>query len=97
MGMEYKISGVIQLVAVTIVSLYLFLSLGSKLYSIGVAVLFIIKGIGFTIFKQSLLSLLDTFFGIYLFFAVLGWFSNTVISIVAIVFLTQKGITYLLR
>lgn len=97
MGIEYKISGVVQLVAISIISIYLFLGIVPKSYALGVAIFFILKGISFTIFKQNPLSLLDAISGFYLLFPVLGWFSNTALNIIVIVFLTQKGIVYLLR
>jgi hypothetical protein len=97
MGIEYKISGVIQLAAVLIIVIYIFLHAVPRIYALSVAMLFIIKGISFTIFKQNPLSLLDTVAGLYLFFPVLGWFSNTVLNIIVIIFLAQKGITYLFR
>lgn len=97
MGIEYKISGVIQLTAVSIISIYLFLDAVPKSYALVTAIFFILKGISFTFFKQNPLSLLDTISGLYLLFPVLGWFSNTVLNIIVIVFLAQKGIVYLLR
>ena len=98
MGLEYKLTGVIQLIAVSIVILYI-LTDGSfsNIVAIGAVLFFIVKGVAFAFMKQSILSLSDTLAGIYLLLPVFGIFSNTILNIIFIGWLIQKGIVYLFR
>ena len=97
MGLEYKVSGIVQLVAVTVVAAYLLTNNLSQSYALVAVAFFIVKGILFTFMKQNALSLSDTIAGIYLLFSVLGWFSIGLLNWAAILFLIQKGIVYLFR
>ncbi|MBI2545376.1 MAG: hypothetical protein HYW22_02130 [Candidatus Aenigmarchaeota archaeon] len=98
MGAEHKITGILQLIAVSVVILYILTdgTIPRNIALIAVA-FFIVKGIGFTFMKQNLLSLSDTIAGIYLLLPVLGIFSNTILNIIFIGWLIQKGIIYLFR
>ena len=97
MGIEHKITGVLHLGALLIISVYLFVDVVPKSYALGAVAFFIIKGIAFAVMKQNPLSVLDAVAGIYLLFPVLGWFSNIVLNVIIIGFLVQKGIVYLFR
>lgn len=97
MGLEYKLTGIFQLSAILIIIFYLLTDTFPKSFALGAVLFFIIKGIAFATFKQNLLSALDTIAGIYLFFPIIGWFSNIILNIIMILFLVQKGITYLFR
>ena len=98
MGLEYKLTGVIQLIAVSIVILYILTDGAFSRTIVIVSVLFfIVKGVAFAFMKQSILSLSDTIAGIYLLLPVFGIFSNTILNIIFIGWLIQKGIVYLFR
>lgn len=97
MGIEHKITGMFHLIAVSIIITYLLTSSFSKSYAIFSILFFIVKGISFALFKRSVLSVLDAIAGIYLIFPVMGWFSNTLLNIIFIGFLVQKGVVYLFR
>lgn len=97
MGIEHKVTGVLHLVATSIIIVYLLTNAVPKSYAFGAVLFFIIKGIAFTLMKQSPISALDAIAGILLFFPVIGWFSNIVLNIIVIVFLAQKGVAYLFR
>ena len=98
MGFEHKITGVFQLISVLIVALYI---ITDGAFSRNIALIaiafFIVKGIGFAFMKQNVLSLSDAIAGIYLLLPVLGIFSNLILNIIFIGWLTQKGIIYLFR
>ncbi len=93
----HKILGVAQLAAISIISIYLFRGIVPESYALGATLFFILKGVLFTILKRNPLSSLDAISGFYLLFPVLEWFSNSVLNIIMIVFLVQKGIMYLFR
>jgi len=99
MGLEYKITGVIQLTAVLIIVAYIYLlnDVLPRPFALVAVLFFVAKGIAFTFMKQNALSLSDTIAGIYLLFSVLGWFSIGLLNWAAILFLIQKGIVYLFR
>ena len=97
MGAEHKITGVLHLGAILIIILFLLMDVVPKSYALLAVLFFVVKGIAFTIMKQNPLSLLDTVAGIYLFFPIIGWFSNIVLNVIFIGFLVQKGIVYLFR
>ncbi len=92
-----KFTGALQLVASSIVILYLFHSPVPKSFAIVAALFFVIKGAAFTILKQNPVSSIDAIAGLYLLFPVLGWFNVTILNVVFIIFLVQKGISYLFR
>ena len=58
---------------------------------------FLFKGFAFFFMKGNAISLLDAGAGALILLAIFGIFSNIIVSIVVILFLLQKGITYLLR
>jgi len=58
---------------------------------------FIGKGILFGISKGSVLSYLDAIAGFILILAVTDVFSNIVITAIVMLFLLEKGVSYLLR
>ncbi|MBI2546826.1 MAG: hypothetical protein HYW23_00055 [Candidatus Aenigmarchaeota archaeon] len=97
MGLEHKITGVMHLGALSIIALHLFTGSIQQSYVIIASLFFIVKGIAFTLMKQNPLSLLDTVAGVYLMFPVLGIFSISLLNIIFIVFLAQKGLIYLLK
>lgn len=97
MGIEYKITGIAQITAVSIISFYLYFGLLSKTIALFAVAYFVIKGVAFTVFKRNPLSALDAIAGIYLLFPAIGIFSNSVLDTVSIIFLAQKGIAYLFR
>jgi hypothetical protein len=97
MGMEHKLTGVLHVTALAVVVLYLLTSAFPKSYALIAAGFFVVKGITFAFMKQNPVSALDTVAGIYLIFPVMGLFSNIILNIIFIGFLTQKGITYIFR
>ena len=97
MGMEHKITGVLHVGALLIVIFYLLTNAFPKSFALGAILFFIIKGIAFAFMKRNPFSALDAIAGIYLFFPVIGWFSNIVLNIIFIGFLAQKGIIYFFR
>ncbi|MBI1979087.1 MAG: hypothetical protein HYS62_03460 [Candidatus Aenigmarchaeota archaeon] len=97
MGIEHKITGILHLVAVLIIVLFSLTDEIPKSFAFLSVLFFVVKGIGFAIMKQNPLSALDAIAGIYLLFAVLGWFSNGVLNWIVIIFLAQKGVVYLFR
>lgn len=92
-----KITGILQLVATLIVILYLFNLPIPKSFAMIAVLFFIIKGVSFTVLKQNPISAIDAIAGFYLLFPVLGWFANTILNVIFIIFLLQKGVSYLLR
>lgn len=97
MGVEHKITGIAQLIAVSIIILHLYFSLLPSSASLFAVAYFVIKGISFALFKRNPLSILDAISGIYLIFPVTGMFSNSILNMVSIIFLAQKGVVYLFR
>lgn len=97
MGIEHKITAVLHLGAISIIIFYLLTNAFPKSYALGAVLFFIVKGIAFAFMKQNPLSALDAIAGVYLLFPVLGWFSNSVLNWIVIIFLVQKGIVYLFR
>lgn len=58
---------------------------------------FLFKGFTFFLMKGNVISLADAGSGIFILFAVFGVFSNVITSTLVVLFLLQKGVTYLLR
>ncbi len=97
MGIEYKVTGVVQLVAVSLIIFFLLADAIPKSYALVAVLFFLVKGIAFALMKRNPMSLLDTIAGVYLLFPILGLFSNIVLNVIVIVFLVQKGVMYLFR
>jgi len=97
MGIEHKITGILQLIAVSIIAIYLYSDLLPKSVALFAVAYFIVKGVSFTLMKRNPLSAIDALSGLYLLLPVLGVFTNTVLNVISIIFLAQKGIAYLFR
>lgn len=97
MGIEHKVTGVLHLVALSILALYILTNTFPKSYAVIAALFFIVKGIAFAFMKQNPFSTTDAIAGLYLLLPVLGWFSNSILNWIVIIFLLQKGIFYLFR
>lgn len=97
MGIGHKITGILHLGALSIIIFYLLTDAFPKPYALFAVAFFVIKGVTFAIMKRNPVSALDAVAGLYLFFPVIGWFSNIALNIIFIGFLVQKGIVYLFR
>ncbi len=97
MGIEHKVTGVLHLIALSILILYILTTAFPKSYAVIATLFFIVKGIAFAFMKQNPFSAIDAIAGIYLLLPVLGWFSNNILNWIVIIFLLQKGIFYLFR
>ena len=58
---------------------------------------FLFKGLGFALMKGNFISLFDAAAGSIILLAAFDVFSNIIVSIIVILFLLQKGATYLVR
>jgi hypothetical protein len=93
--MLYKTLGVVQIICLSVIGLNIVFGFfeGAVLFAVAY---FIFKGIIFGLTRHPL-SYLDAVFGFYFLFVVFGIFSSIIVSIVAMLFLGQKTITYLFR
>ena len=91
-----KILGVLQIVFLFVISAFIFWKAVPIEWAFIGAAYFIGKGLFFGITKNPL-SYLDAFFGMLLLLPIVGIFDNIILDAIAIIFLLQKGVTYLLR
>lgn len=88
--------GVLQLGGASIIGLHMLLGMFEPLTALYAALYFVGKGILFGFFKNPL-SFADALCGLLLVSALFDWFSIGLLTALALLFLFQKGVTYLLR
>lgn len=94
--MFHKILGVVQIVLTLVFVAFSFGWTEAGFATIA-GMYFLFKGFAFALLKGNIISLADAGAGSLILFAAFGIFSNVVVSIVVILFLLQKGATYLVR
>jgi len=92
----YKLLGVLQLGGASVIGLHMLFGLFQPLTALYAALYFVGKGLLFGFFKNPF-SFADAFCGLLLVSALFDWFSITLLTALALLFLFQKGVTYLLR
>ncbi len=92
----HKVLGILQLAFVSVFIAFLLGWTDAGMATIA-GIYFIFKGFAFTLLKGNIVSLADAVAGSIILFAAFDVFSNIIVSIVVILFLLQKGVTYLFR
>jgi len=93
--MFHKILGIVQIIFTLVFISFSFGWTDAGLATIA-GIYFVLKGLLFT-FIRTPISFLDAIAGSFILLATLGIFSNIFVSIIVILFLLQKGVTYLVR
>ena len=91
----YKVLGVLQLISLLIVALNIYWGWFPSLVLLAVG-FFIFKGLTFGMMHTPL-SYMDAVFGFYFLMPVFGIASFNIVNLIAMFYLGQKGITYLMR
>ncbi|HLD57072.1 MAG TPA: hypothetical protein VJA47_02130 [archaeon] len=86
--------GPIYIIIVIGLALHFYLGAFSAGLVVWAAVYLIFKGTLFSIIKQRLISLLDMFCGVYFLVVILHLVPNTLITLLPIIYLAEKGISY---
>jgi hypothetical protein len=92
----HKLLGLLQLGGVSIIGLHMLLGWFQPLTALYAALYFVGKGLLFGFLKNPF-SFADAICGFLLVSALFDWFSIGLLTALALLFLLQKGVTYLLR
>ncbi len=90
--MMMKFLGLLELIFAIVIGLHLLYGMFAKDTVIFMVGYILVRGIIFTISSKDIASIIDLIVGGYVLLAVNGTFSNPVVTIVSVVWLSQKGI-----
>ena len=91
------IFGAIYVLILIVFAIHFYLNIFSLIFSILLSIYLIGKGIVSGLMKSSLLSFLDSVAGFYFLLLSLAVFPNNIFTVVFLLYLVQKGITYIYR